>query len=266
MPSAASAQTFAGGSIGPGGAANPVGTSELGFRIAGSRIVVRGAVLMGCRRGRTAEAEGRGAAPLNPDGTFRVTFGRRRLQPHDPRFRRRVVVTGQVRGQEIAGRAEATGRGGGVRGCRAASDYVARTAPALPGDAAPPPGGATLIGMNSSRGGPFGVNLRVSADGSRITQFVASARFRCRRLKPYHETNYSPPISVNPDGTFRFVERFRVRYRRVVDRVRVVTEGRFVNGGAVGTWQTRSRSRSKRTGRIVDRCTTGRLDWSAAVL
>lgn len=265
-PSVASAQSFAGGSIGAGPAPNPVGTTELGFRVESGRVTVRGVVLMRCRGGEKSEAEGTGSGSVNADGTFRVTFNRRQLQPGRSRgYRRTVVVSGQVRGQEIVGRVEATATGGQVRGCQGAFDYLARTAPALPADAAPPPANGTLIGMNSSRGGPFAVNLRVSADATRITQFVTGARYTCRRLRPYHETNYSPPIRINPDGTFRFVERFRTNYRNAVERITVITEGRFVNGGAVGTWQAQTRARSKRTKRIIDRCDTGKLTWSAGV-
>jgi hypothetical protein len=267
VPSVASGQEFAGGAIGAGSKPDAVGTSELGFRVNAGRLTVRGTLRIACRRSRSSEVEGQANGPVNPDGTFRVTFTRRRLQPGgSPRFRRTVVVSGQVRGPDIVGRIEATATGGGVRGCRGASDFVARQAPALDGTPAPAPGGATLIGMNSSNGGPFAVNLRVAADGSRITQFVAGSRYTCRRLRPYHETNYSPAFRINPDGTFRYVERFRVRFTDVTDRVTVTTEGRFVNGGAIGTWQARSVSRSRRTNRIVDRCNTGRLDWSAAVV
>ena len=268
LPSAASAQTFAGGSIGAGSAANAVGTTELGFRIAGSRITVRGIALLRCRGNETSEVEGIGSGPLNADGTFRVTFTRRRLQPSTirGRYTRRVVVSGQVSGGEIRGRLEATATGREVRDCSGAFDYVARSAPALAGDPAPPPANGTLVGMTNGRGGPFALNLRVSADATRITQLVAGARYTCRRLRPYHETNYSPPITINPDGTFRFVERFRINFRDAVERVTVTTEGRFVPGGATGTWQASTVARSKRTRRVIDRCGTGQVGWSASVV
>ena len=270
MPSAASAQTFAGGSIGTTGAHNDsTGTSELGFRVSGQRIRVRGAAVIACRGGRTSEVEGTAAGPLNPDGTFSLTFTKRRLQRKLPgRFTRRVTVTGQLRnGNEVAGRIEATASGRGVSGCSGAFDYVARTAPALGGDPAPVPAGATLIGMTSQRkGGPFALNLRVSPDGRRIERLVAGARYTCRRIKPLQETNYSPAFAIRDDGTFRFVERFRLPYADAVERVRIVTEGRFVAGGATGTWKANTVARSRRTKRVIDRCRTGRRTWSAAML
>ena len=269
-PSAASAQVFAGGSIGAGSASNPVGTSELGFRVAGSRITARGVALLQCRRNRTTEVEGTGSAPLNPDGSFSLTFNRKRLQPTTirGRYTRRVVITGQVGGAEIRGRLEASASGRGLRGCSGAFDIVARQPPSvLPPEGAPAPASATLIGMTSgTKGGPFALNLRVSADGRRVSQLVAGARYTCRRLKPYQETNYSPAIRVNPDGTFRYVERFKVRFADVTDSVTVTTEGRFVNGGATGTWEARATSRSRETGRVVDRCGTGALTWAAALV
>lgn len=268
LPGTASAQTFAGGSIGAGPHNDAPGTSELGFRVEGSRITVRGSAVIQCRARKTSEVEGTGSGPLNPDGTFRVTFTRKRLQKVLPgRFRRRVTVSGQVSGNEIRGRIEATASGRGVRGCNGAFDYVARTAPALGADPAPPPANATLIGMTSqTTGGPFALNLRVNADATRITRLIAGARYTCRRIRPYQETNYSPAFRINSDGTFRFVERFRLNYTDAVERVTVTTEGRFVVGGATGTWEARSVARSKRTRRVVDRCGTGRHTWSAGVV
>lgn len=268
LPSAAGAQVFAGGSVGPGRSADTVGSSELGFRVSDSRITVRGVVTIPCRGDRSAEVEGAGVGTLNADGSFRLTFGRARLQPTSSTgFRRSAVVAGRlVRAYEIQGRIDATASGDGARGCRGGADFVARWRPDPLDVPAPAPGGATLIGMNSSRLGPFGVNLRVAPDGSRITHFIAGARFRCARLPAYQETNYSPPIAVAPDGTFRRVERFRVPFADVIDSVTVTTEGRFVNGGAIGTWEARATSRSRRTGRVVDRCGTGALTWAAATV
>jgi hypothetical protein len=268
-PSAASGQTFAGGSIGAGGGADSPGTSELGFRVNGARITVRGVAVIACRGGKTSEVEGTGSGPLNPDGTFTVRFNRKRLQRRLPgRFTRRVTITGQVRnGNEVAGRIEATARGRGVRGCRGAFDYLARTAPALGADPVPAPANATLLGMTSqTAGGPFALNLRVSPDGRRIQRLIAGGRYTCRRIKPIQETNYSPAFPVNADGTFRFVERFKLRYTDAVERVTVTTEGRFVAGGATGTWQARTVARSRRTKRVIDRCNTGKRNWSAAAV
>ena len=268
LPSAASAQVFAGGSVGPGRAPDAVGSSELGFRISDGRIAVRGAVRIPCDGPRSAEVEGAGVGTLAADGTFRVKFGKRRLQPGGEKgFRRTAVVTGRLtRAYEIQGTIDATATGGGVKGCVGGAEYVARWRPDPADVPAPAPGGATMIGMSSSRLGPFSVNLRVAPDGSRITQFIVGARYVCRRLAAYQETNYSPAIRVNPDGTFRFVERFRVPYADVVDSVTVTTEGHFVNGGAIGTWEARATSRSRETGRVVDRCGTGALTWAAAVV
>ena len=268
LPSAAAAQDFAGGSIGAGRSSNPVGTSELGFRVANSRITVRGVAIIGCARNKTSEVDGTGSAALNPDGTFSITFTKKRLQRRAVgRSTRRVTVTGQVSGGEIRGRLEATASGAGVRDCKGGMDYVARVPPSLVGDTTPAPAGATLIGMTTGRaGGPFAVNLRVNGDATRITQFVAGSRYKCRTIKPIQETNYSPPIKINPDGTFRFVERFRLPYRDAVERVVVTTEGRFSGGAATGTWQATTTARSRRTRRVIDRCNTGRLSWSASVL
>lgn len=268
LPSSAAAQTYAGGSIGAGSSANAPGTSELGIHVHEGRISIRGAAVIRCAGGRTSEVEGLARGTLQPDGTFRVQFSRGRLQlTTTPNFRRTVVFTGQVRGGEITGRLDATAGGGNVRGCRGAFDWVARVTPELANDPAAVPAGRTLIGKSSQvPGGPFAVNLRVGSGGDRITQFVAGSRYDCRRLRPYQETNYSPTINIRPDGTFFKEERFKVRFSDVVDSVKVTTTGRFVNGGAIGTWRAQSVSRSRKTGAVVDRCGTGQVLWSASIL
>ncbi len=264
LPATASAQTFAGGSIGTGTSSNPPGTSELGVHVHNGVVLVRGAAVIRCVGGRTSEVEGVGRGPLAADGTFSVTFSRGRLQPTTtPGFRRTVTVTGQVAGGEIRGRIDASAE----RGCRGGFAYVARVTPELGTTPAPPPAGATLIGKTSRvPGGPFALNLRVNASADAISHLVTGSRYSCRKLRPYQETNYSPPTPVRADGTFRKVERFRVRFSDVVDSMTITTTGRFLAGGAIGTWRAQSVSRSRRTGLVVDRCGTGQVTWSAAVL
>lgn len=268
LPATASAQTYAGGSIGAGTSANPAGTSELGIHVHDGTVLVRGAAIIRCLNGRSAEVEGVGRGPLAADGTFSVTYTRGRLQLTTSKgFRRNVTVTGRVVGGEIRGRIEATASGDGARGCRGAFDYVARVTPELGTESAPPPAGRTLIGKTSRvPGGPFAFNLRVSANGEAISHLVTGSRYSCRKLRPYQETNYSPPTPIRADGTFRKVERFKVRFSDVVDSVTITTTGRFVAGGATGTWRAQAVSRSRETGRIVDRCGTGQVTWSASVL
>ena len=59
--------------------------------------------------------------------------------------------------------------------CSGDVPFDARPAPALAGDPAPVPGGAMLLGRTSGRaGGPFGFNLRVSADGRRVDRVVTT--------------------------------------------------------------------------------------------
>jgi hypothetical protein len=263
LPATASAQTFAGGSIGAGTSANPPGTSELGIHVHNGAVLVRGAAVIRCVGGRTSEVEGVGRGPLAADGTFSVTFSRGRLQPTTtPGFRRTVTVTGQVVGGEIRGRIDASGE----RGCRGGFGYVARVTPELADVPAAPPAGATLIGKTSRiPGGPFAFNLRVNASGDAISHLVTGSRYSCRKLRPYQETNYSPPTPIRADGSFRKTERFKVRYTDVVDSVTITTTGRFVAGGATGTWQAQTISRSRETGAVVDRCGTGLVTWSAAM-
>jgi hypothetical protein len=217
-----------------------------------------------CARGRLAEVAKRGTARIESDGSFRAIL-RRSTQLESRGFRSRIVVTGRIEGPQATGTLATTARGGSanLRNCRGSIGFVARNAPVLGDAAAPAPADALLSGMTSrARGGPFGIGLRVS--GGRITKIVASFRSGCRRLPSIEETNYSPPTDVAPDGSFVKNERFTIRFTDAVDRVRFEMSGRFVEGGVKGVLRARVVSRSRRTGRVTDRCDTGRVRWSAA--
>jgi hypothetical protein len=254
-----------GGSVGTGSPqAFDLGNSEIGIRVlSGPRVRVRSVNYIGCGSSRTSETSGYGTAGVNPDGSFRVVL-RRGRQLESRGFRRSIVVTGRLAGDQATGKIASTSRFGRRR-CRGSVDWTARTARTVGTDAAPVPAGAVLLGRTSGvRNGPFGFNLRVSPDGRRVVKTVTSFQTRCRKIKPYEETNIGPSITIKPDGTFRKTERFKMGFADVIDTTTLVVTGRFVAGGARGTLRARTVSRSRRTKRVTDRCTTGTLRWSAA--
>jgi hypothetical protein len=255
---------FAGGAASGAGSV-PDGSSEIGIKVDGSgtRATVRAVAVRACSRGRSTEGESAGTVTVAPDGTFSGALTRRR-QARAVGFSIRVTVAGRIEAGRATGSIRVVTRRRGRPYCSGEVPFDARPAPVLSGDPAPVPAGAVLVGRTSGRsGGPFGFNLRVSADGRRIERVVTTWREGCRAVRRTEETNYSPTIAIRPDGTFTKTERFTVRFSDATQRVTVVTTGRFVAGGATGTLRARSTARSRRTGRVIDRCDTGALTWSA---
>lgn len=254
---------FAGGSVSGGPSA--AGTSEVAIDALGDGGVnLRAVAVIPCGSG-TSEAVGEGEISRQPDGTFtaRMAVGPQR---RDPGFSSRMQMTGTVAAERVVGRLTVTTSFRGRRRCRAVVPFEARRAPALGAGPAPPPAGGVLLGA-AQRGpdNPYAFNLRVSADGRRVARAVTTYLARCRNSPAdLEETNYSPSIPIRPDGSFRRTERFVLRYTDATERVTVVTAGRFVAGGATGTIRARSVARSRRTGRIVDRCDSGTRTWQAA--
>ncbi|CAA9525153.1 MAG: hypothetical protein AVDCRST_MAG85-3167 [uncultured Solirubrobacteraceae bacterium] len=255
---------FAGGAAsGPGSI--PDGSSEIGIKVdgSGSRATVRAVGVRACSRGRSTEGESAGTVTVAPDGTFSGALNRRR-QARAVGFSIRVTVAGRIEAGRATGTLRVVTRRRGKPYCSGDVAFDARPAAALSGEPAPVPAGAVLVGRTSGRsGGPFGFNLRVSADGKRIERVVTTWREGCRSVRGTEETNYSPTIAIRPDGTFTKTERFTVRFSDATQRVTVVTTGRFVAGGATGTVRARSTARSRKTKRVIDRCNTGALTWSA---
>ena len=269
-PPAAAAQAppgaqFAGGSITPS-LNNLDRSSDVGITVGadGRSVTVRAMAAPRCARTRFTEGDGRGTARLAADGSFAVTVrGRRQVGAR----RQRLRVTGTVDAAGARGTIRAVVRISGGRVCR--STFPWRAVPLTPPAGAPTaaPAGALLLGSTSdSARGPFGFNLRVSADGRRIDRSLFTARRGCRRAVPPEETNYNPRIAIRPDGSFANTELWRVRIGGRLERSRVVITGQFVADGVTGTVRWTVVARSPRTGRVVDRCDTGPLTFSAVVV
>ena len=200
------------------------------------------------------------------DGSFSFV---RRMRDRRGGFRRRhrVAMTGRFDGAGAAGTVSArlTLRrpGRAVRRCRTANAGWELRSPAPAGAPAPPRPGATYRGLTSQGGpAPRPFLFAVSADGTRIRTSIFTYTVACRRLS-YTSNNVSPAAGIRPDGTFTVRESFAFRSPRLVERVKVRVEGRFSAGGAAGSLRVHSVVRSRRTGRVVDRCDTGPLTFAA---
>lgn len=263
------------GSFGGGAIAVPVdedtvaGDMLLSVRArSGGRAGVDGQIFTGCGPGTI-----RGDAKLAADGSFTL---------RGEALRRPVAGVTETTTFVVRGRLTATGGSGTARGtlkidprrgetktCRSRTvSWTVRRAAGPPTAPAAAPAGATLYGLTSQSASraQHAVVLFAGASGRSIERFLFSFRGRCDegRIRVYDEQNFSPEFDVAPDGSFRNVERFRIRFADVVVATTVVVRGRFDrSGAAAGRLAVTERFSSRRTGRRVGVCRTGTRTWSA---
>ncbi len=236
--------------------------------VASGRIGVDGQMYTRC-----GHATIKGKTTLAADGSFTLRGTATRKPVVGLTERTTFTITGTLTADGGTGRAKASVRA--KAGKRAARTCNSRTvswavrrpveAPAAP---APGPAAATLFGITAQSGARArkAVVLHVSKTGRAIDRFVLAFRAPCeeRRIVVTDDVNYSPEFAVAADGSFRFVERFRVNFSDVAQRTTIVVRGRFDEAGAVaGKVAVTQRYTNRRSGKRVDLCKTGALAWSA---
>ena len=182
------------------------------------------------------------------------------------RQRTRIRVSGRIAGAAASGTARARVRlrrgGRTVERCRSGTrTWQARAALPQPVAAAPRPG-AGYHGLTSqATGRPLAFVLSVDARGRRVRTAAFEYRQRCRRGR-VDWANITPGARIAADGTFRLRERFSFHWDEGRERYRVKVDGRFTTGGVNGTLSVSSVLRSP-SGRVLDRCRTGRQTFAA---
>jgi hypothetical protein len=213
----------------------------VGFRMAddgSGRVTVK--VAAGCGVAKATRAIGVAA-----DGTFAFeTEGRRS----------RIRMAGQIVGPVASGtvRARLVFRRGGrvVERCDSgAREWNARAAGATSGT------GAAYYGLTSQT-----LPVVLSAGAARVRVAAFAYRMGCRR-GGYAWENVTPGGRIGADGTFSLRERFSRSWRAGRERYRVRVDGRVTALGVSGTLSVGSVLRS-RSGRVLDRCTTGRRTFA----
>lgn len=205
---------------------------------------------------------------LNPDGTFGFNV---RVQPHRLRENRsvrqfaRIVMNGQVAGTTASGTASVriVNRRGGrvISRCRSGQrPWQARIHAAERVAGAPAPNGA-YYGLTDQSRVPFPLVMRVSPNARRVRVTVFDYRQRCGNGF-WEWNNVTPSGAIRSDGTFRLRERFTFYWADGPERYRVRIDGRFTPAGVHGTLSVRSVHRSP-SGRVLDRCRTGRVSFAA---
>jgi hypothetical protein len=203
------------------------------------------------------------------DGTFSFTASVRRRVPGSPGVRQtsRISLAGRLAGASATGTVTArlTFRRGGrvVDRCNSgARTWQARAAAAEPAAGPPVPNGA-YHGLTGQRSRPYPLVLRVNANATRVATAVFEYRQRCRR-GPFEWENITPGALLRPDGTFSLRERFTFRWEEGRERYRVKVDGRFTPSGVNGTLSVSSVLRSS-SGRVIDRCRTGRVAFAGVL-
>jgi hypothetical protein len=201
---------------------------------------------------------------LGADGSFALAATTRAPRGNGVRRRARFRMAGQVVGGTASGTASVrmtfTRRGRVTARCRSgARPWQARAAAAEPTPAAAQPGG--YYGFTSQGvGRPFPFVLKV--DGGRVRTAVFDYRQRCRR-RSFEFANITPGAAIAADGTFHLRERFTIHYAEGNERYHVAVDGRFTTNGVSGTLSVKSLLRSRRSGRVRDRCDTGPTTFAA---
>jgi hypothetical protein len=204
----------------------------------------------------------------NANGDFAIRATTRRRLPDGVRRTGRFRITGRISGSAASGTASMrlTYRRGGRVTDRCGSGR--RTWQARVGAAqstpAPPRANGTYYGFTAQgKGRPFAFVLNVGASARRVQTTVFEYRQRCGR-GVFEWDNVTPGVRIGADGTFHQRERFSQRWAEGTERYRVAIDGRFTTSGVVGTLRVTSVLRSRRNGRVIDRCDTGAATFAAA--
>jgi hypothetical protein len=262
-PAAAQAADLAGGT-----APETKGKSGRQLTLVGIRTADDGTARLSVKVATCIVATTAGRIQLAADGTFSVDEIVRGRVSEDSRLRQRtrIRMSGQIAGAAASGTVRAdvrlTRRGRTVDRCTSGTrTWQARAAAAEPAAAAPQANGAYHGLTSQARGRPLAFVLRVDPRAQRVRTTAFEYSQRCRRGR-FDWENITPGARIDADGSFRQRERFSFRWAEGRERFRVKVDGRFTTSGVNGTLSVSSVLRSP-GGRVLDRCTTGRLRFAA---
>ena len=228
----------------------------------GTAATAGGTLVVPCRGRGTTRAVGVGTQPVGVDGSFTINEKRNlgRGVTTD------VTITGRIEGNKVTGEAVAAVADRGRQVCSGRVPYVSYAVPPLGPAPAPPPAGGVLRGLvTGEASAPYDIAMRLAADGRSVLRVNFSAPVRCRSGRG-DEVYYEPGGTIRRDGSFRIVNRWFLTFSDAVERGVTRIEGRFVNGGVVGTVSVTTTARSRKgRKRVVDRCSTGKRAFRAMV-
>jgi hypothetical protein len=150
---------------------------------------------------------------------------------------------------------------------RCSSDTQHWEARSASGPASGPPAplaGVSYYGAIAQRGLlPFPLALHVSQNGARVDAAVYRLYRRCRGVSSRDIANDAPPAAIRPDGSFATVQRYSQRFVDAIESFTFRFAGRFSTMGVGGTLRATSILRGLRTRRVMGRCDSGTVTWTA---
>jgi hypothetical protein len=206
------------------------------------------------------------------DDSFRFGRVRRVREADGTRLRTVATVSGRFEGNtavgEVYGRLRIRRPNGRVVKCTTGNPKPWQLRQPVPVTGpGPPQGTTTYLGLTSEQGSePRPFLLRVGRNTGRVAFAVFDYTRRCGR-DAYLLNNITPGGPIRPDGTFSLRERFTLRYTRPrqAERFLVAVDGQFAAGAVTGTVRVTTVVRRRGSRRVVDRCDTGPLTFSARV-
>jgi hypothetical protein len=269
VPPALPTGNFGGGAVvsppkDPLGAGNVV----LGLRAQSSGKVQIEATIRGRCGGGTFPA----TATLNPDGTFRATGTNRRTPEKGLRLKTTYDIRGTLTATGIddgvaSASSEVRMQGKETLRCRSGTvAFRVRRPTAVigtPGAAA----GARYYGLTSERRHSTrrGLVMRVSSDGKRLTRALYGVTLKCdRRTIPDIVDTPRRSIVIDSKGRVKDNVNSTFRDEKTTTRSQERFSGTLGSTGAKGTLSITERTRSRRTGKLVETCRTGKISWTAA--
>jgi len=198
---------------------------------------------------------------LAADGAFAFRGTVENRFPGGVRRRARVVGSGRVVGSAASGTVRArltlTRHGRVITRCRTGDRTWQARDPFSLGPPSPARPNTAYYGITTQTHRAFPIVLKVDATGRRVTTVAFEYRHRCKNRDDVELDNITPGGPIAADGTFHLLERFTLHYAEGNERYRVAVDGRFATDGMGGILKVKSVLRSRRTGRVLDRCTTG---------
>ena len=211
---------------------------------------------------RCGLAPATGPVTVNSDGTFAFRRTVRDRLGNGVHRTARVRLAGRVgvtsANGTVSARLTFRNRGRVTGKCSSGTRGWQARVPAPLGAPSPARPDVGYYGVTSQEGGrPWPVVLKVDATGRRVATVSFEYRHRCRSGRVYELENMTPGAAIAADGSYHLSERFTLHYAEGNERYRVSVDGRFQADGVTGELKVVSVLRSRRTGRVIDRCTTG---------
>lgn len=243
------------------------GNAVIGIRAINGKLRIEATI-----RGRCGGGTFPARATLAADGRF-VAKGTNRRRP-EPGIRVKTTyrITGTLTASGISdGTAKATNeirvKGKGPVTCKSGTvGFSARRPIGGIGMAGVAPG-SRYYGVTSEKrhGARRGIVLRVSSDGQSLTRALYGLTLKCGKLK-LPDILDTPRRSLPIDGQGRVKDRIvdTFRDRRTETRVVERFSGTLGSNGAQGTLSNTERTRSRKTGKLIETCKSGTIKWTAA--